>query len=112
MTRFCCCLPWKAVKWCIEKHYLKEGLVTVTVDIVLLMFLGFAGYLVFALFRIPAPALLGAFAIVGLSNLLGVMVLPVPHPYFFIAMQILLGMFVGTRNKDYPQSLQGFDENI
>jgi len=56
---------------------------------------GYAGYFIFSLLRIPAPALMGAFAIVGLSNLFGIMTLPAPHPYFFIAMQILLGMFVG-----------------
>ncbi len=38
---------------------------------------------------------MGSFTIIGLSNLFGVMTLPAPHPYFFIAMQILLGMFVG-----------------
>lgn len=62
----------------------------------LLLLLGTIGYIIFYLFRLPTPALLGAFTIIAALGLFGITV-PQPHPHFILSLQILLGLYIGSK---------------
>jgi membrane AbrB-like protein len=64
-------------------------------DIILMLVIGWAGYMIFRLLRLPTPTILGAMTVVGIIRLMG---LPVPqlHPYFYLSLQVAIGMFVGV----------------
>lgn len=66
------------------------------VDIILLLFLGTIGYILFYMLGFPTPALLGAYTVIAAIRIAG-FTIPEPHPDFILAVQILLGMYVGIR---------------
>ncbi len=64
--------------------------------LVLLLLIGAIGAIIFYLLRVPTPALLGAFTIIAVLGATGFTV-PQPPPGFLLSLQIILGLYVGTR---------------
>lgn len=65
-------------------------------DVLLLFGLGFLGWLLFSRFHFPAPAFFGTIFTVGAIRILGYP-LPLSPPSLSLLVQILLGMYVGSK---------------
>lgn len=65
-------------------------------DILFLFFLGSCGWALFALFRLPVPALLGTIAVIGT---LRAAQFPLPDAPVFLypLVQVMLGLFIGSK---------------
>ncbi len=65
-------------------------------DLLLLFFLGSLGWALFTPLKVPAAALLGTITVVGTLRIVGYP-LPVAPDFFSPAVQIFLGLFVGSK---------------
>lgn len=52
--------------------------------------------MIFYLFGLPTPALLGAFVLIAILRLSGIEI-PEPHPSLGLAVQVLLGLYIGVK---------------
>ena len=65
-------------------------------NLLIIYLIGCTGYLVFSILRLPMPPFLGAMSFVIAFTFAGLYV-PEPPEYFFPALQILLGLYVGSK---------------
>lgn len=68
----------------------------VVLDLVFLFFLGSCGWALFALLRLPIPALMGTIAVVGTLRVMGYP-LPLGPDFLSPFIQIILGLYVGSK---------------
>lgn len=73
-------------------------IINVFADLLFLLFLALIGWLLFKLLSLPMPALLGAICGIVIARLLEIP-LPDPTEQFFPAMQIILGLIIGSKIK-------------
>lgn len=66
------------------------------INTILLLIIGWVGYLLFSVFHFPSPTIMGAIAIVGLIKIVGITI-PAPHQYFVSVLQILMGLYIGVK---------------
>jgi len=61
------------------------------------LLLGLTGYYIFYVFKLPVPALLGAFAVVAINQAGEFVPMADPHHYFNIVLQVILGLNVAVK---------------
>ncbi len=71
-------------------------LLDTTTDLLILFFLGSLGWVVLTPLRVPAAALLGTILVVGTLKLTGYP-LPETPDFFSLAVQVFLGIFIGSK---------------
>lgn len=81
--------------------------ISLFMDVLLLFSLGICGWVLFRTFHVPVPALLGTIAVIGTLRALSFS-LPLPHGFLYPLVQLMLGLFVGSRvTRDASRQFKG-----